>query len=333
MNTIARRTLSAIGWPRPPLADAAPPDGSAGAAAPLLQLWSRHLDAAALHGSTSVDALTQTFAGIERQLAAAVSTAREAAGAFGGDGAMSGVVDVAHERLQSVLSHIESAVQANHALLTSIADAVQAAAQLRETARSVERIAQMTTLLSINARVEAARAGAAGAGFAVVADEVRRLAAMAREDSQAILARVDRIAAIVGTAAGAGEQMRERDQQLMARCRSEVDEVTGGFGRSLQRLLGAADTLSGCAQGVQGAVAAALLDFQYQDRVAQRLQHVRASVDTFAAGLDDGWPDADALAGLEARLCASYTMPDEHRTHHGDAEPAAAGDADGLTLF
>lgn len=66
-----------------------------------------------------------------------------------------------------------------------MADAMQkikkSSAEISTIVKAIEDIAYQTNILSLNASVEAAKAGAAGKGFAVVADEVRTLAGKSSE--------------------------------------------------------------------------------------------------------------------------------------------------------
>lgn len=74
----------------------------------------------------------------------------------------------------------------------------------------INEIAQQTNLLSLNASIEAARAGADGKGFAVVAEEIRRLAEQSLHSANEIKGIVDEIIGSTKIAVGCVQQADEK---------------------------------------------------------------------------------------------------------------------------
>ncbi len=84
--------------------------------------------------------------------------------------------------------------------LTHAMDDISANAQeITKIAKAIEDISFQTSILAINASVEAARAGTAGKGFAVVANEVKELASKSAEAAQSATEMVSKTRSIIQT--------------------------------------------------------------------------------------------------------------------------------------
>ena len=125
---------------------------------------SGQLHEASLEQNQSTDALVCEVSHVKEQLSTVAENSSQASSKTG---------EIA-QRIQEANTQMTA--------LTGAMDNINAnAQQITRIAKDIEDIAFQTSILAINASVEASHAGSAGKGFAVVAEEVKRLAAKSSE--------------------------------------------------------------------------------------------------------------------------------------------------------
>lgn len=85
-------------------------------------------------------------------------------------------VVVGGEQMDALAGHVEESKAANSQVLAKMEELGAYTSQMNTIIEAISSIADNTSLLALNASIEAARAGAAGKGFAVVAGQIAELA-------------------------------------------------------------------------------------------------------------------------------------------------------------
>ncbi|HEV7180177.1 MAG TPA: methyl-accepting chemotaxis protein, partial [Candidatus Baltobacteraceae bacterium] len=114
-------------------------------------------------------------------------------------------------------SSIGTIVDGMHTIRTTINDLAEDIRQLGvnseqigDIVKVIDRIAEQTNLLALNAAIEAARAGEHGRGFAVVASEIRKLADGSVQATKEIAAHITSTQTVISEVVGAMERLTDR---------------------------------------------------------------------------------------------------------------------------
>jgi methyl-accepting chemotaxis protein len=196
--------------------------------------------------------------------------------------------------------------------------------QLQEMALEVGSIARQTNLLSLNAAIEAARAGPSGRGFAVVAQEVRQLSAQSARTGDHIAGVVRQVSEALERTRSGCERYAAQDAEMMARAGSTIEGVVERMRVTAAELLDGSEGLLNESRAIRAEIDEVLVAVQSQDRICQMLEHTRLDHERLDAWLHEARAGGAAACEPDAwleRLRGSYTTPEEHAAHEGRALP------------
>lgn len=301
----------------------------------VLPVWSGQIDMARQVTEESITDLAHRFAGISRRLDSAV----EASNKTGGQ-ALVELLNEAHQQLDAIVESLRQAVSTKDVLLREINSLSGYTSSLQRMAKDVGDIARQTNLLSINAAIEAARAGDVGRGFAVVAAEVRKLSSLSAETGKKIGDTVNAVSGAIDHTLNVSRSFAEKDDVLVNQSSQVIGDVVTRFQNAATDLADAAEFLRQENHSIAGDVSSVLVALQFQDRVSQILQQVQGDTQRLQEQLQRNEQDKAAGQGVQPfdvaawkdQMARAYTMPEQMAVHHGGAAKPAAAAAE-ITFF
>jgi methyl-accepting chemotaxis protein WspA len=183
-------------------------------------------------------------------------------------------------RMDETMRRVTEAAGGVNTRLTVLNDK---AANIGSVVTTIAKVADQTNLLSLNAAIEAEKAGEHGRGFAVVATEIRRLA----DQTAAATVDIEQLVKEIQSAVTAGVMGMDKFSEEVRRGVSDLEKVTTQLGQIIHHVQGITPRIQSVSEGMQaqstGAEQISQALAQLGEAARQTAESLRQSNDTIRA--------------------------------------------------
>jgi methyl-accepting chemotaxis protein len=176
--------------------------------------------------------------------------------------------------------------------------------------RTVQTVAAQAKILALNAHIEAARAGQAGAGFGVIAAEMGRLSTLISTANRAIEETASELAGVLPQLAASALDLNNLTQEFRGDLEGHLTRVVSGTNQLQEAVVNVTQDVEDNLKEISSSAFRVLSSLQFQDPTAQHLlvadrdianaiQRVRSTLTQAKVG------DAPVVASTESTLTAA----------------------------
>lgn len=284
----------------------------------VLPVWRRQIETARKHSEESVGSILASFGSISERLDQAIQMTQ------GGQNGLNHcsadeLVQRNETAVEQMLQPLRQAIAARDQVYAKLDMLSDAMSDLRQIALQIKQLARRTSMVALNASVEASRAGERGSGFAVVAQEVRQLAAQSGDAANKMMSRTNTVDLELQALRNQAATHDSSDEALRDEAGANARAVISGLLQSLGDMDRSSRDLQEAGAAVSAEFERVLMGFQTQDRLSQMLTCVTDDISRLTQWLEQGGDLSAAQAGeWLARLDESYTMEEQRSEHHGN---------------
>ena len=249
--------------------------------------------------ASEIGATTSEIGATSKEISATskdlVRTMNEVAAVAEQTSVLAGTGQTGLARMEETMGHVMGAAGSINAKLAVLN---VKAANITQVVTTITKVADQTNLLSLNAAIEAEKAGEYGRGFAVVATEIRRLAdqtAVATYD-------IEQMVREIQSAVSAGVMGMDKFSEEVRRGMQEIQQISGQLSQIIHQVQTLAPRFEAVNEGMQaqatgaGQISEALM--QLNEAVQQTVESLRQS--SFAT--DELSSASNGLRGSIARF-------------------------------